>query len=49
MMLRKLAISAAMIAGISLTTAPQANMRFALGYPSGSIPAVSAQVWADTL
>lgn len=49
MTLRKLAIVATIIAGISLATASQATMRFALGYPQGSIPAVSAQVWADTL
>ena len=49
MNVRNLAITALATTGLCLGSLAQADLRFALGYPQGSIPAESAQVWADTL
>lgn len=45
----KLLTTASLAACISFASASaDANLRFALGYPQGSIPALSAEVWAKT-
>lgn len=49
MNIKKLLILASASACLCLGSIVQADLRFALGYPQGSIPAESAQVWADAL